>query len=1050
MKKLLLIIGCLGMTSLFAQVTSQQIGSSSNAFTSLFNSSHSLSHFSGTGTNGGSLAFLHRENTTLHTGTGSSSGRLRYAISTNGGTSWSSENGPINPTYTQPARYPSAVLFNKTLGSSSNFSDLRLTYACPTVATTWDGQVIGLAGALTSTSPSVLQEDYPYGGTVTHDYITNSMVERVPGEFWYCNLGFNGTAITGDITVYKGIYSSTGDTIAWSVDTTITPNHNTSGPGGISRHTALNMAFDPSGNIGYIAYLGDLVGGINNVFTPIVIKTTDGGNTWQAPEEINMNDFPTLPDSLSSTGSTGSPACAFTADLTVDMNSRPHFFVQIGNAPTAPAYNVLVNYYLMADFTQDSLGEWMIHYVAEQSGLRGTFGGTNTFTADAWTKISRTASGDKIFYGWTDTDNVGTIRTNNQPNLLGRALDIGTEKFTPITNWTINDMNWAGQVLLPQVSTTVFERSGNYTVPTVVMRLDSGDALMPVSHHYFSNITYPGTSFTQNAVTFSGCRSGLMSSYQVIDDICALGTGRVVATVQSTFGSGPFSFSWSNGGTTDTLSNLGQGIYVLTLTEPSSGCMRVDSILVNDIPGPQIDSVGHTDVTCFGGVNGSAFAMVSGGTAPLNYAWITGDTTASIINLTASVYNVTVTDANGCTVDTAITISEPAAVSVVSTGQDPSCFGGSDGSAGAVAGGGTPGYTYSWSNGDTGPNTSSTLAAGAYTITVTDTNGCTGMTTVNIFDPPAITSATSTFNVTCFGGRNGSATAMGMGGTPPFSYSWSNGVTLPANNNIPAGTFLVTITDSKGCVKIDSVLIEQPDMIAGNPTISNVSCFGEMDGSIMLNVTGGTGPFNFNWTNGGTTQDLTGLSGGTYAVTIIDANSCTGSAVAQVTEPPAMTLNATFTPDNGTGNGTATANVTGGNPPYNYAWLSGQTTKTITGLFAGNYIITVTDANGCEQKDTILVTSNVGIDDLAKAGINSIQVFPNPSDGRFHLAIEVNQVQPLKLEVYDLRGKAILTQELHAAKDFEEILDLTHVAHGIYFLRLVTTNGMGSRQLIVK
>ena len=580
----------------------------------------------------------------------------------------------------------------------------------------------------------------------------------------------------------------------------------------------------------------------------------------------------------------------------------------------------------------------------------------------------------------------------------------------------------------------------------MVMELDSLNAslLSPVRYHFFSNINYTNSQFTQTPNIFrTFCGDNPLTVAAISQDaICGTNNGIGKINITSTASPGPYTYTWSSGQTTDSLGTLAPGSYTITV-EDDSACVANVSINIIDVPGPQIDTVGFTDVSCFGGNNGSAFAMASGGTGMLGYTWITGATTNSIQNLTASIYNVQVTDSNGCTVDTSIVVSEPTAVSAVASGQDPSCFGGMDGSAGVVAGGGTPGYTYSWSNGDLGANSSATLAAGAYTVTVTDTNGCTGMTSVNIFDPPAITSATSSFNATCFGARNGSTSATGMGGTPPFSYTWSNGTTLPSNNNIPAGTYTVTITDSKGCTKIDSAIVEQPDMIVGNATVTNVSCFGAMDGSIMLNVLGGTSPFNYNWTNGSTTATISGLSGGTFAVTIIDANNCNGSAVVQLAEPPALVLNPSFTPDNGTGNGTATAATTGGTPPYTYDWLSGQSTRTITGLFAGNYIITVRDANGCEQTDTILITSNVGIDDLASAGIQTFKVFPNPSEGDFHLSIALLQVQPIELAVYDLQGKRIWTQSLRAAKEYEEEVSLGHIAKGAYFLRIITATGAG-------
>ncbi|SFD39187.1 SprB repeat-containing protein, partial [Algibacter pectinivorans] len=266
-------------------------------------------------------------------------------------------------------------------------------------------------------------------------------------------------------------------------------------------------------------------------------------------------------------------------------------------------------------------------------------------------------------------------------------------------------------------------------------------------------------------------------------------------------------FSSTSGLTIDTstgeidLSTSTPNIYTVSYTT-SGACPNNSSISV-EITALTASMASQTNIVCNGGANGAATVTATGGTAPYTYAWSNGATTATITGVTAGTYNVTVTDANGCTSDTSVTITEPTALvasaSVTSNynGSQISCHAAADGEATAAGTGGTAPYTYSWNNGATTASITG-VTEGVYTVTITDVNGCTDNASITITEPTALSaSIASQTNVTCNGVANGSATVTATGGTAsPYTYTWSNGATTASITGVTAGTYNVTVTDA--------------------------------------------------------------------------------------------------------------------------------------------------------------------------------------------------------------------------------------------------------------
>ena len=327
------------------------------------------------------------------------------------------------------------------------------------------------------------------------------------------------------------------------------------------------------------------------------------------------------------------------------------------------------------------------------------------------------------------------------------------------------------------------------------------------------------------------------------------------------------------------------------------------------------------------------------------------------------VYQVEPVSANGCKGDAfsvTLTINPQINISYVTT--PISCYGANDASILLTVTGGTGPYIIDWIELLGSGLNQYNLAAGDYTIKVTDIKGCSKTIIVPIIQAPIFTINPVVVPVSCFGANNGSINLNLIGGVQPVSVSWSDGSNSGlVRNNLGPGTYTVTIVDSKPCPIVRTFIIVEPLPLVLSANVTNAfDCTNGSSGAIDLVVSGGNQEYTYLWTpNGSTNQDLINITAGNYAVTVIDSKGCTKSAQYSITRPApidiTVTTQTTHDCDAHTVVQSFVAQASGGIPGYSYLWSNGQIGSVLNTTINGTYQLTVTDSYGCSETETVIV-----------------------------------------------------------------------------------------------
>ncbi len=460
---------------------------------------------------------------------------------------------------------------------------------------------------------------------------------------------------------------------------------------------------------------------------------------------------------------------------------------------------------------------------------------------------------------------------------------------------------------------------------------------------------------------------------QKSDVLCFGGSDGTITLVPSG-GTAPYTFLWSNGSVSDTRTGLAIGNYVFTVTD-NNGCTESDTIVIAQPAAPLSNSFTVKNVSCFLGTDGMVTSQPAGGTPPYFFDWNSGTfSTQTISNVTAGIYNLLLTDFNGCVFNDAATVAQPTQLVFTNNVTHVDCYGNATGNVDLTVSGGTPPYTYNWDNSTYILNYTLqdivNVPADLYYYTVTDAKNCVVFDSVEVEQPDSLHIVMTVQDVSCYGESDGSIEIVVTGGVLLYAYQWSNaqGIIPFTSQNIynqPAQTYTVLVTDANLCEKENTAIINQPDaplmvVISG----TDVKCHGGNDGTSSLLVTGGTAPYFYSWSNGGNTQNQTQLTAGLYDVTVADMLGC-DTVVSITIFQPAAPLQSVFDITHvrcfSESNGAADLTVTGGTPPYRYAWVNSDfvlswTAQDLLNFPADTYTVTIIDTNNCLLVDTAIIS----------------------------------------------------------------------------------------------
>jgi hypothetical protein len=598
--------------------------------------------------------------------------------------------------------------------------------------------------------------------------------------------------------------------------------------------------------------------------------------------------------------------------------------------------------------------------------------------------LSGNSSVSGVSYQWSGPNGFNSTLQNPTVNTPGAYTLLVTNPENSCTNVAITIVNQniepptdtarVSGMLTCQVSQVEISMTTNITNGTFEWKGPNGF----ISNQKKDTIAIPGDYIGIVTNPTNGCKA--RDTITVVQNTTPPGASASVSgvltcintSVQILGGPNGHSYSWkgpnSYTSTEQSPTVMAAGAYSLVVTSSSNGCTSISGVTVlqNTTP-PSASIAPPPNLNCN---NNTVQLNASGSSQGSNftYLWtttdgqiISGETTLTPIVGAIGTYNLLITNTeSGCTSTASTTVVQsPAVTATISSSTNVSCNGGANGAATVAAGGGNGTFTYLWSTGAS-TETISALIAGSYLATVTDGENCSATTSVIITQPNVLLANASATGETFLSGNDGTATAAPTGGMAGYTYQWSNGSTTAVINNLVPGSYTVTVRDANGCSDVQTVTVNAFGCsLSANITATNVTCNGANNGSASVNTSGAAMPVTYNWSNGATTESVTGLAPGAYTVSVLDANNCPAVLNTVITEPTAVSANASATNETAAGanDGTASANPTGGAGTYSFSWSNGANTSTITGLAPGAYTVSIVDANNCTAVQTVTVNS---------------------------------------------------------------------------------------------
>lgn len=520
-----------------------------------------------------------------------------------------------------------------------------------------------------------------------------------------------------------------------------------------------------------------------------------------------------------------------------------------------------------------------------------------------------------------------------------------------------------------------------------------------------------------------------------------------------------------------TFNNLCPGVY-LSYGTSFNGCN--DIIGTSSISEPNQLVLNNTinDESTNGACDGQISSSISGGTAP--YTWTLEDCAGNVIvpsnpsgnftGLCAGCYTVCVIDGNGCMSCSQETINGGCNMTATATTTDVTCNGLCDGTAQFNITGGQAPYTYLWCDGQTGP-INQNLCAGICQVTIVDANGCSVDISIQINEPTALSQNISVQDESSFSMCDGSITPIANGGTAPYMYQVydcaGNLQSFPTSGgsfvNVCGGCYDVCVTDANGCQTCNQVTIGTGCNLQATSTQTEVTCYGNCDGTATIFATGGDGNYSYTWDDPAnqTTATATGLCAGLYICTIMDGQGCFFSQTVVITEPAELLVTTNVVVDSTDFNlcdGLILSNVSGGNGFYTYNWMDCANNNTVStsdsasNLCPGEYFLTVTDMNGCSASTTCDTIHDNTINSLNEQSIMEISVYPNPVSDQINLTSSKRNFQ---VRLYDQNGKLLYDEKVNSKTHMIDI-DKIGISKGMYHLQILSEGHLKALKIIVE
>lgn len=702
-------------------------------------------------------------------------------------------------------------------------------------------------------------------------------------------------------------------------------------------------------------------------FTTINISAyADGHSTvyirWRSNSDVSQTYSGWNIDDVKVTGVQNGGTCVSTDVQTTQV------FEPVNVSVSQTTANICANqtYNAVGTITGGSTtGNWT-------SSGSGTFSNASSLNT-TYTPSATDISNGNVTLTLTSTNPTGPCNSDNaQINITINPLD--DAYFEYVSNTFCN----TGTNVFP---TNTPNSTGSYSVSPTGLSLNSttgeinisGSTINTYTVTYTTNGTCPATYSTQISVV-----SGFDAEFSYSNsEFCQSGTNPIPTHTTGTNGvytSTPALIWGTNVGEID-LSASNPGVYTITNTIVASGSCPAASatqqITISEAP---IVSISQANSIC-SNENIYLEATISGSATSVNWTSSGNGTFSNSSNLTTYYYPSATDIASGLVSFTATTNNPNNICDAASTNvnvnifeqpqisislQNPHCNL-TDGNISSTPIGGTSPYYYNWSNGSTSQNLTN-ISSGTYSLTITDANNCINDTTLNISDLNAGTvNIVSLVNPTCFGYSNGNISINMTGGTPNFTYQWTNGETTSLNENLISGIYIVTVTDAYNCVVTEEFTLTQPSELISVNNIYDIKCNGETDGNITVNVSGGTPSYNYSWEHtSNNTNILNNIGAGTYYLNILDSNLCSLKDTFILTEPSALnidyaTIDVTCKERQ---NGEIALSINGGVSPYNLLWSNNLTDSILHNLQANTYSVTITDLNNCTKTESIVINGS--------------------------------------------------------------------------------------------